>query len=182
MLRRTSMLFRPMVRGLSTAAALPEKPPVPLFGIAGRYTNALYCAAAKNGDLLKVESDLGALAGILQTSKAIKAFTMDPGVSRSEKAKLLVGSLGDAGACNTTKNMVAVLCESGRMKELPTVMKMYATLMSAAKGEVSALITSSHELEEAQMESIRSQIAEISVFACGRRLRELSDGGRNSLI
>ena len=42
--------LRPLVArcAMSTQAALPMEPPVKMYGIAGRYANAIYSAAAKS--------------------------------------------------------------------------------------------------------------------------------------
>ena len=45
------------LRRMSTAA-LPKEAPIKMYGIAGRYTNALYAAAANKSELLAVEADL----------------------------------------------------------------------------------------------------------------------------
>eukprot|EP00967_Tisochrysis_lutea_P000043 scaffold58_cov28-Tisochrysis_lutea.AAC.1 len=55
--RSLSALRCANARALSSAA-LPEKPPIALFGIAGRYASAIYSAAAKKGELAKVDADL----------------------------------------------------------------------------------------------------------------------------
>ena len=44
--------------GTRALSSLPETPPLPLFGIGGRYATAIYTAAAKKGELEKVDTDL----------------------------------------------------------------------------------------------------------------------------
>jgi F-type H+-transporting ATPase subunit O len=133
---------------------LPVQPPIALFGVAGRYATALYTAAAKKNDLLAVESDLKQFGQVLENSPALKAFSVDPGVPRNQKAKMFVDSLTAMNACATTKNAFSVLCEGGRMKELPKVMGMYGELMAAAKGEVTAVVNSAQEMDDAAKEQV----------------------------
>jgi hypothetical protein len=57
MLARSLSKVRAGARPLSTAV-LPDKPPIALFGIAGRYASAIYSAAAKKGELAQVDQDL----------------------------------------------------------------------------------------------------------------------------
>jgi len=135
--------------------ALPVEPPIALFGVAGRYATAIYSAAAKKNDLLAVESDLKQFGQVLENSPALKAFSVDPGVPRTQKAKFLVESLTAIDACATTKNAFSALCEGGRMKELPKVMGMYNELMAAAKGEVTAVVNSAQELDDDGMEQVQ---------------------------
>lgn len=141
-------------RSLSTAV-LPAEPPIALFGVSGRYATAIYSAAAKKNELLTVESDLKQFGQVLESTPALKAFAVDPGVARATKAKVLVDSLTAMDACATTKNAFSALCDGGRMKELPKVMSMYSELMAAAKGEVTAVVNSAEELDDAAMEQVQ---------------------------
>jgi len=160
MLKSALTLAARGARPLSTSA-LPAEAPIALFGVAGRYATALYTAAAKKNELLAVESDLKLFEQAMDSSAALKAFSADPGVPRGEKAKVLVDSLASMNACTTTKNAFAALCEGGRMKELPKVMSMYSQLMAAAKGEVTAVVTSAHEIKDAEMVEIRKQVESV---------------------
>merc|ERR1712087_49139 len=153
-------------RTLSTAA-LPAEPPIALFGVAGRYATAMYSAAAKKNDLLNVESDLKQFGQVLETSPALKAFSVDPGVARGHKAKVLVDALTAMDACATTKNAFSALCEGGRMKELPKVMGMYSELMAAAKGEVTAVVNSAQEFDDDMMEQVNKVLKNV-VGATGK--------------
>jgi len=151
-------VLRSGARPLSTAAALPAEPPIALFGIAGRYANALYGAAAKRSDLLTVEQDLKVFSAELAKSSRLQAFVADPGISRARKATGIRDVLDVTKACDTTKNALSVLAEGGRLKEVNKVITMYETLMSAAKGEVTAVITSSREIKEEEMADIRAKV------------------------
>lgn len=160
MLSRVVARARPLqasLRRLSTAV-LPDEPPVRMYGIAGRYANALYVAAAKKKELLEVEADLKLIGDTVAASPVLKHFIMDPSISRSAKATGMMSLAADAGACTSTKNVLAALAEGGRTTELLKVVGMYSSLLSAAKGEVDAVITSAKELDANEMKEIQASI------------------------
>merc|ERR1719506_33917 len=119
---------RPLARcrSLATQAALPTEAPVKMYGIAGRYANAIYAAAAKADALSAVENDLKLLTETLNTSPALKSFCMDPGVARPAKAAGITDVLTSAGACDTTKKALTTLAEGGRMGEVEKVANMFS--------------------------------------------------------
>ena len=116
MLRLAPQLRTSGARALSTAA-MPATPPIALFGSAGRYASALYTAAFKKGELLKVETDLQTLSGLMNSSPAIKGFMENPAIPRSKKALGVSSMLAAADACDSTKNVFATLAENARLPE-----------------------------------------------------------------
>lgn len=109
MLARALSTVRAGARPLSTAV-LPDKPPIALFGIAGRYASAIYSAAAKKGELAQVDEDLkvGRAVGVppvapLSWRCAVHA---DPGRPRRDPVwdKLLCPhSVCDARLCHGSR-------------------------------------------------------------------------------
>ena len=141
------------LRRMSTAA-LPKVAPIKMYGIAGRYTNALYAAAANKSELLLVEADLKLFKETMATSAALRNFVIDPSISRSKKVAGVASLCTEAGACESTKNALSALAEGGRMSEIKKVIDMYGQLLSAAKGELTAVITSAEPLEKAQVDEV----------------------------
>jgi len=141
-----------------SSAALPEQAPVQMFGVAGRYANAIYAAAAKEKSLLNVQADLELLKATMGESPALAAFVADPSQSREAKAKGITDILTASKASNTTKKALAALAEGGRLGELPKVIDFYSDLIVAAKGEVKAVITSAEPLAKADLDAITKQL------------------------
>ena len=137
-----------------STAALPKVAPIKMYGIAGRYTNALYAAAANKSELLLVEADLKLFKETMATSAALRNFVIDPSISRSKKVAGVASLCTEAGACESTKNALSALAEGGRMSEIKKVIDMYGQLLSAAKGELTAVITSAEPLEKAQVDEV----------------------------
>ena len=171
------MALRTFGRRLCTSMETASVPTQ--FGVAGRYANALYAAAAKNKALLPVADDLALLKETLSASPVLHNFVTDPSISREAKAKGMISLLTSAKASDTTKNAIGALAEGGRMGDVYKVIDMYDTLITAAKGEVKAVITSAEPLPKAEMDAITKQLDSFLVRAPppgdGRRR---SAGGR----
>jgi len=140
------------------ATEMPLEPPIALFGTAGRYANALYCAAAKKGALLEVEADLKLFKETVSASPVLQNFVIDPSVSRTAKVAGISTLMDAAKASDTTKNAMAAIAEGGRMGDVFKVMDLYGDLMKAAKGEVSAIITSAKPLSDAEVKEITASL------------------------
>lgn len=78
------------VRSLSTSATTPMiKPPIQVFGLAGRYASALYSAASKNKTLDTVEKELSAFHLSIKADPKLKEFIINPTLKRSLKVDAL---------------------------------------------------------------------------------------------
>ena len=144
---------RGSLRRMSTAA-LPKEAPVQMYGVAGRYTNALYAAAASKDELLTVEKDLKLFKDTMASSAALRNFVIDPSISRTKKVAGVASLCTESGACESTKNALSALAEGGRMTDVTKVIDMYSELLSAAKGELTAVITSAEPLKAGQAEEV----------------------------
>ena len=157
MLRLAAGAARGSLRRMSTAA-LPKEAPVQMYGVAGRYTNALYAAAASKDDLLTVEKDLKLFKETMASSAALRNFVIDPSISRTEKVAGGTSLCTESGACESTKNALSALAEGGRMTEVTKVIDMYSELLAAAKGELTAVITSAEPLKAGQAEEVMTAL------------------------
>jgi len=157
MLRLAAGAARGSLRRMSTAA-LPKEAPVQMYGVAGRYTNALYAAAASKDELLTVEKDLKLFKETMASSAALRNFVIDPSISRTEKVAGVTSLCTESGACESTKNALSALAEGGRMTEVTKVIDMYSELLAAAKGELTAVITSAEPLKAGQAEEVMTAL------------------------
>ena len=145
-------------RSMSAAAA-----PVTKFGTPGRYANAIYAAAAKKNALAAVTDDLSLLKETLKASATLHHFVTNPSIPRETKASGIVKLLTSAKADGVTKNAMATLAEGGRMHDVLKVIDNYMEIITAAKGEVNAVITSAAPLPEEEKAAIRAQLVSFLV-------------------
>jgi F-type H+-transporting ATPase subunit O len=143
---------------MSAAAA-----PVTKFGTPGRYANAIYAAAAQKNALAAVTDDLSLLKETLKASATLHHFVTNPSIPRETKASGIVKLLTSAKADVVTKNAMATLAEGGRMHDVFKVIDNYMEIITAAKGEVNAVITSAAPLPEEEKAAIRAQLVSFLV-------------------
>ena len=66
------------------------KPPVPMFGIGGRYATALYSAASKKNKLEQVDKNLKTLLELHEKDVKFRDFLLNPLIKVSVKKNLLL--------------------------------------------------------------------------------------------
>ena len=90
------------------------KTPIPVYGIEGRYSAALYSAANKKKALDAVEADLKKLQGAMKSDARFNQFLMDPTVKTNIKVDGLTGACKKLGMNDLTKNLLLALAENNR--------------------------------------------------------------------
>ena len=126
--------------------------------LAGRYAMALFDLASEAGTVTAVEADLDKLAEALRESGELRALIRNPEVSRSQLAKIVAG-LGDYLALSDlTRNFLGVLAENRRVAELPAMIRAFATIAAAQRGEVTAQVTSAHALTDDQIAKLEQKL------------------------
>lgn len=143
-------------RAFSTPASNLVKPPIGLFGVEGRYTTALWSAAAKNKKLEACEQDLKKISTTLETDAKFRDFLMNPLMNKGRKNEIIAQTLtSKLGANELTVNLIKVLVENGRVKFLPAVIKQYLRVMEMSRGEVEVTVITAKPLTE---EAIRKEL------------------------
>ncbi|RWS31347.1 hypothetical protein B4U80_07045 [Leptotrombidium deliense] len=151
-----------VARNYATQAAASKlvKPPIDLFGIEGRYTNALYSAAHKTKNLEAVETDLKKLGKGLESDPKFRDFVMNPLINVNQKKKMLSEMLSSKMKVNElTINLLGVLAENGKLKYLPNIARAYAKVMAASRGEVNCVVISAKPItDENQRKELESAL------------------------
>jgi F-type H+-transporting ATPase subunit delta len=121
-----------------------------LVQIARPYAQALYDLAASENDLDAVEQGLVSLAELADESEEFARFLRSPVISAEEKSVAAEAILQRADVHPTVANFVRVVARNGRLFVLPTIIKTFRALAAAARGEVTADVTSAAPLNEGQ--------------------------------
>ena len=126
--------------------------------VGGRYAQALFDLANDQKQVAAVEADLKSLKAAIADSKDLRTLLASPTFSAEDKAKGLVG-IGAKGKFNmTTLKFLGLLAENGRAAALPAVIDGYARLSAAARGAVSAEVTTAVALTAAQAKGVQSAL------------------------
>ncbi|XP_035228177.1 ATP synthase subunit O, mitochondrial-like [Stegodyphus dumicola] len=133
------------VRQLSTTPlrqAAMIKPPVPVFGVEGRYATALYSAAMKEKKLDAVEKDIKDLKVLLKQDVKFAEFVMNPLLKVNVKKDALAKIFSKKNYTPLTLNLLVALAENGRLKTLLPIIDCFNGVMSSIRGEVLCRIVS----------------------------------------
>lgn len=135
------------------------KPPISLFGIEGRYVNALYSAASKSNKLDAVEGDLKRLSGLYKTDLKFKDFMINPLINPVEKRQIFETDLKSKLKLNDLSvNLLSAMSENRRLKHLPDVDYAFGQVMSAVRKELQVIVTSAKPLSDAKKKEVEESL------------------------
>lgn len=139
------------------------KPPIQVFGMEGRYANALYSAAHKQNSLEAVEKDLKAFQVEFKRDPKLRDFVINPTIKRSLKANALKEVAKQVSYNPATGFLLEAMAENGRLKKLDAVINAFKLIMSAHRGEVVCEVTTARPLEDGQRKQLETQL-KVSFF------------------
>lgn len=135
------------------------KPPISLYGIEGRYVNALYSAASKNNKLDAVEGDLKKLAGLYKTDSKFKDFMVNPLINPVQKTQIFESELKKKlNLTDLSVKFLSVVSENRRLKFLPEIEAAFHQIMSAVRNELPCSIISAKPLPDAKRKEIEDSL------------------------
>ncbi|XP_047530940.1 ATP synthase subunit O, mitochondrial [Vanessa atalanta] len=155
-LMKTNMLVRSL--STSSAAAQLVKPPVQVFGLEGRYASALYSAASKKKTLDTVEKELKQFQEAIKADAKLKEFLMNPTIKRSLKVEAFKHLSSKTSMSPTTGNLMGLMAENGRLKNLEGVINAFKIMMSAHRGEVNCEVITAKPLDQTQKQNLESAL------------------------
>ena len=126
--------------------------------LAGRYAVALFDLASEAGTVTAVESDLERLDAALGESAELRALIQNPEISREQIGKVMAGLSDHLGLSGLTRNFLGVLAENRRVSALPGMIRAFATIAAAQRGEVTADVASAHHLTDEQLRELGQKL------------------------
>lgn len=135
------------------------KPPISLFGVEGRYVNALYSAASKNNKLENVEGDLKKLASLYKTDTKFREFLINPLINPVQKTQIFEKELkGKLKLNDLSVNLLSAMSENRRLKYLPDVEQAFKQIMSSVRNELNCNVTSAKALPDARKKEVEDSL------------------------
>ena len=126
--------------------------------VGARYAQALFDLANDEKQVAAIEADLNSLKKALAESRELRVLIASPTFSSEDKAKGLVG-VGTSGKFNmTTLKFLGLLASNGRAAALPQVIAGFEKLSAAARGAVSAEVTTAVPLTAAQAKGVQAAL------------------------
>ncbi|XP_072985038.1 ATP synthase subunit O, mitochondrial-like [Typha latifolia] len=137
------------------------KVPLSLFGGSGNYASALFLAASKANMLDKIESEILDIVDASKKSPLFSQFMKDLSVPRETRVKAVQEIFSEAGFSHVTKNFMAVLADSGRLRHLERIARRFVDLTMAHKGEVNVIVTSVIPLPAEEEKELKQTLQDI---------------------
>ena len=126
----------------------------------GRYASALFDLASEQGKISAVEGDLAKLGEAVAVSPELAALIRNPRVTREGAAAAMSNLAKALKLSQLTQNFLGVLAGNRRLAALPDVVRAFAAIAAAQRGEVSAEVTSAHPLSDAQIKALSAKLKE----------------------
>ena len=123
-----------------------------MASMAGRYAAALFELAKDQGQLERVERDLGSFQEMLDASADLRRLVRSPVITAEEQEKALAVILDRGGIGGLTANFVRLIARNRRLFAVADMLKDFRALLARERGEVSAEVTSAHPLSHEQMQ------------------------------
>lgn len=135
------------------------KPPISLFGLEGRYVNALYSAASKSNKLDTVEGDLKRVTALYKSDTKFREFMITPLINPIDKNHVFEKDLKAKLKLNElTVNFLSVMSDNRRLKKLPEIESAFNQIMSAVRNELKCTITTAKQLTDAKKKEIEDSL------------------------
>lgn len=134
------------------------KPPLAVYGIEGRYANALYSAASKEKKLDAVEKELVKFRGLMESDKRLAQFIENPLVNKLAKRDALEQALKKLQFSSLTVNLIGTIAEHGRATYMKHIMSAFTRIMGAVRGEVSCEVVTAKPLDAAMEKELESAL------------------------
>jgi F-type H+-transporting ATPase subunit delta len=124
----------------------------------GRYASALFDLASENGTVSAVETDLENLGQAIRENDDLAGVIRNPQVSRAAAGAVMNEVAGILDLSDLTRNFLGVLSANRRLARLPEIVRAFAAIAAAARGEVNAEVASAHKLGDDQVEALRQKL------------------------
>jgi F-type H+-transporting ATPase subunit delta len=127
-------------------------------GVAERYASALFDLARDESAIEAIEAELVSLAGMIDDSEDFRRLIESPVFSADEQSRA-IGAIADkAGIRGLTGNFLRLVARNRRLFALPGMIKAFREMAAAARGEVTAEVTSAHPLSDAQVDALKAAL------------------------
>ena len=126
--------------------------------VGDRYARALFDLASDEKALATVEADLKSLKSMRADSTDLAALIASPRFSAENKAAGLAAIAEKAGFHPTTRKFLGLLAANHRVSILPAIIASFERLAAAARGAVSAEVTTARPLTAEQQSGLAAAL------------------------
>jgi F-type H+-transporting ATPase subunit delta len=126
--------------------------------LSGRYAIALFELADEQKQLDAVGESLAALKRALAESEDFRALTTSPLIGREAALRAVAATAAAMELDPITTSFLGVLARNRRLSQLGNIVRAFETLAARHRGEITAEVTSAHQLDEGQVDALRKNL------------------------
>jgi F-type H+-transporting ATPase subunit delta len=128
------------------------------FGVAERYASALFDLARDANEIPAVEGKLATLSRALDESPELRRLVESPVFSAEEQVRAIGAVAGHLGIEGVTASFLGLVAHNRRLFALPGMIRAFRDMAARDRGEVTAEVTSAHELGDAHIAGLKSAL------------------------
>jgi len=129
------------------------------------YAEALFRVADAEGELDATERQLFAFAKLLERETRVREALVDPALPTENKRRLIADTLGER-ASPLTVNLLGLLVEQGRARELGRIVEELAEVVAETREQAVAEVRSAIPLDDARVKKLADALSR----ATGRQI------------
>ena len=129
-----------------------------ISGVAERYASSLFELALETGSIDKVSADLDRFQALLDESEDLRRLVASPVFSAHDQQNAVTAVAEKAGITGSVLNFIKVVAGNRRLFALPGMIRSFRQIAAEHRGEVTAEVTSAHELTPAQETELKSAL------------------------
>ncbi len=126
--------------------------------LSGRYASALFDLARANKSIESVEASLVTLQRAMTGSDDLRRLVSSPMVSRGAAAAGIAAVADQLKLDALTTKFLGVLASNRRLAQTGKVIDSFAALAASHRGETTAVVTTAHALDEAQVAALKAKL------------------------
>lgn len=130
--------------------------------VARRYAGALADVVMSSGDKDTIQSELKTWEQMLTENHDLHSAFHNPSINQESKERVLESLIQKSKPTKTTANFLRILLKNDRLTEISTINEKFDSVIAERSGIVSASVTSSRELTDAEKAEMKVNLAKVT--------------------
>ena len=127
-------------------------------GLAGRYASALFDLAVEQRQIDTVATSIDRIGQAIAASPDLRTLVASPVIARDAGERAIDAVAGELALDPLTRRFLGVLAQNRRLADLPAMVRAFAAMVTAHRGEVNAEVTTAHPLADDQLAALKAAL------------------------
>lgn len=125
---------------------------------AQRYAKAVFSIGVDSGDFERIGGEIGAVVSAIDGNESLRGILLNPQHDSESKRKVVEAIAGKKGFTSTTKNLLLLLVDKGRLSLLQEIYRSYQILSDEKAGRMNARVVTAAQLSEPLIKEIADSL------------------------